>query len=101
MNSCVVGHNRGIASGLALGASAWEAFSSSLAPTSREMGAWLLVRPKYPVLVSVICTPTAEQKVSVLAMRLAWDFSARACVRAGPAVAGFAPRRDVSPALLS
>jgi len=63
-----------VASGPALGASASEAFSSSLAPTSREIGARLLVRPKYPVLVSVICTPTAEQTVSVLAMHLAWDF---------------------------
>ena len=63
-----------VAGGLALGASAAEAFGSSLAPASREIGAWLLVRPNDPMLVSVLCSPMAEQTVSALAMHVAWNF---------------------------
>jgi len=74
MGSCMVGHKCGSRQWPGFRSFCSEAFSSSLAPTSREIGARLLVRPKYPVLVSVICTPTAEQTVSVLAMHLAWDF---------------------------
>ena len=74
MGSCMVGHKCGSRQWPGFRSFCSEAFSSSLAPTSREIGARLLVRPKYPVLVSVICTPTAEQTVSVLAMHLVWDF---------------------------
>ena len=74
MDSCIVSHKCGSRQWPGFRSFCFGSFSSSLAPTSREIGAWLLVRPKYPVLVSVICTPTAEQTVSILAMHLAWDF---------------------------
>ena len=74
MDSCIVSHKCGSRQWPGFRSFCFGSFSSSLAPTSREIGAWLLVRPKYPVLVSVICTPTAEQTVSVLAMHLVWDF---------------------------
>jgi hypothetical protein len=58
----------------ALGASASEVFIGSAPPASREIGAWLLVSPKYPVRAPVISAPAAEETVFALAMHLACDF---------------------------
>ena len=50
MDSCMVGHKRGSRQWPGFTILCFGSFQQQFGATSREIGAWLLVRPKYPVL---------------------------------------------------
>jgi hypothetical protein len=62
---------------------------SNVPLTSPEVGAWLLIRPKYQLLAPTIGATAAEQMVSALALYLATDFPPEPAARSAREWFGF------------
>ena len=96
MDACIVGHKRGSREWPGFRSLCFGSFQQQLGAHKPRDWCLALVRPKYPALVSVIFTPTAEQMVSLLAMH--WRGIFRPGLRQGRTSSG---QRHPAPGCLS